>query len=259
MKGVLICGGTGSRLKPLTEITNKSLLPVYDKPLIHYPLEILLRAGIREIIVISGAEHVDQMAGYLGSGDRFGCEFSYRVQEKAGGIAQALGLAEKFIGDDSVCAILGDNVYFDDLSKEIRSFESGAHLFLKEVPDAARFGVATISDEKITSIEEKPAKPKSRMAVTGCYVYDARCFEIIRNLKPSTRGEIEITDVSDWYVKKGEAQATILKEEWVDAGTFESLYRAAELVRKHRVRDLKGSVIKKVQIAEAKPIRRAVR
>lgn len=235
MKGVLICGGTGSRLRPLTEITNKSLLPVYDKPLIHYPLDILLKAGIHEIVIISGSEHVDQMAGYLGSGERFGCEFSYQVQERAGGIAQALGLAEKFINGDNVCAILGDNIFFDDLSSHIKNFSGGAHLFLKEVPDAARFGVATMTNGVVTNIEEKPKKPKSSMAVTGCYIYDKQCFEIIRNLNPSTRGEIEITDVSNWYAAKGQAKAIVLKKDWVDAGTFESLFRAAELVRKEKI------------------------
>lgn len=245
MKGVLICGGTGSRLKPLTEITNKSLLPVYDKPLIHYPLEVLTRAGIKEIAVISGSEHVDQMAGYLGGGERFGCSFSYRVQEKPGGIAQALGLAAEFIGEDDVCAILGDNVYFEDLSPHIRNFKSGAHLFLKEVPDAERFGVATMKDGRVTSIEEKPKKPKSNMAVTGCYVYDKRAFEIIKNLKPSARGEIEITDVSNWYVEKGEAKATVVEKEWIDAGTFESLLSAANLVREVRIKELQKSATKK--------------
>ncbi len=242
MKGVLICGGSGTRLKPLTEITNKSLLPVYDKPLILYPLQVLLDAGMKEIAVISGSEHVDQMAGFLGSGERFGCEFSYRVQDKANGIAQALGLAENFVGGDSVCAILGDNIYFDDLSSRIQSFTKGAHLFLKEVEDPERFGVAEIKGETVVSIEEKPKKPKTNMAVTGCYVYDERCFDIIRNLKPSARGEYEISDVSAWYAERGLAKATTLQKEWVDAGTFDSLFRAADLVRRHRI----DTVVKKV-------------
>lgn len=235
MKGILICGGSGSRLRPLTDITNKSLLPIYDKPLILYPLQVMLDAGIRDIVVISGNEHIDQMAGFLGSGERFGCNFSFRVQDEAKGIAQALGLAESFADGDDVCAILGDNVYFDDLSLIIKQFKKGAHLFLKSVHDAARFGVATLEGERITSIEEKPLKPKTDLAVTGCYLYDSRCFEIIRNLKPSKRGELEITDVSRWYIEKGEAEATMLVEEWVDAGTFESLFHAAELARKHRI------------------------
>ncbi len=234
MKGILICGGSGTRLKPLTDITNKSLLPVYDKPLILYPLQILLDAGIKQIAMISGNEHVDQMAGFLGSGSRFGCEFSYRVQDEARGIAQALGLAESFADGDDICAMLGDNVYFDDLAPQIKAFKAGAHLFLKSVPDAARFGVATVEDERIMSIEEKPKNPKTDLAVTGCYLYDQRCFDVIRNLKPSARGELEITDVSRWYVEQGEAKATMLQQEWVDAGTFESLFRAAELVRKRQ-------------------------
>ena len=234
MKGVLICGGSGTRLKPLTDITNKSLLPVYDKPLIEYPLTVLQSAGIQEIMVVTGAEHMDQIAAYLGSGSRFGCVFTFGVQEKPQGIAQALGLAEAFADGDSVCAILGDNVFFDDLSSIIKAFSSGAHLFLKEVHDPERFGVETMSDGIVTEVIEKPTAPKTNLAVTGCYVYDTRCFDVIRNMKPSARGELEITDVSDWYVKQGMAKATVLQTEWIDAGTFESLYKAASLVREKK-------------------------
>lgn len=246
MKGVLICGGSGTRLKPLTEITNKSLLPVYDKPLILYPLQVLLDAGITEIAVISGSEHVDQMAGFLGSGNRFGCQFSYRVQDEARGIAQALGLAESFVDGDDVCAILGDNVYFDDLSTHIKEFTEGAHLFLKEVPDPERFGVASMKGDTVISIEEKPKKPKTNMAVTGCYVYDKNCFDVIRTLKPSARGEYEITDVSGWYAERGLAKATVLEKEWVDAGTFDSLFRAADLVRRQRIDRVVSDITKKI-------------
>ena len=235
MKGVLICGGSGSRLKPLTEITNKSLLPVYDKPLILYPLQVLLDAGITDIAIVTGNEHMDQMAAFLGSGKRFGCTFHYCVQDQPKGIAQALGLAETFANGDSVCALLGDNVFFDDLSAAIKSFKSGTLLLLKEVHDPERFGVAEMKNGRVVSIEEKPVKPKSNLAVTGCYVYDNRCFDFIRTMKPSPRGELEITDVSRWYVERGDAEATILKEEWIDAGTFESLFRASELVRKRRL------------------------
>lgn len=234
MKGVLICGGTGSRLRPLTDITNKSLLPVYDKPLVLYPLQILLDAGITEIAVITGPEHIDQMTQFLGSGERFGCELTFKVQEKPGGIAQALGLAEEFAAGDAICAILGDNIFFDDLSPVLKNFTTGAHVFLKEVPDPKRFGVAEVTGEKVMSLEEKPSKPKSNLAVTGCYLYDEHCFEIIRSLKPSARGELEITDLSAAYLAKGALGATILKDEWVDAGTFESLFRAAELVKERR-------------------------
>lgn len=237
MKGVLICGGSGTRLRPLTDITNKSLLPVYDRPLVEYPLKTLVGAGITEIAVISGTEHIEQMERYLGSGERFGCRLGYCVQQQPQGIAQALGMAEAFVDGDSVCAILGDNIHFDDLTPAITAFNSsaglrGGHVFLKEVPDAERFGVAEIdADGKVTSIEEKPKKPKSNFAVTGCYLYDHRCFEVIRNLQPSARGEFEITDVSRWYLERSELTASILKDEWIDAGTFESLYRAASVVR----------------------------
>lgn len=261
MRGVLICGGTGSRLRPLTDITNKSLLPVYDKPLILYPLQVLLDADIRHVAVITGTEHIDQMTAFLGSGTRFGCEFAYRVQDTPGGIAQALGLAEDFAQGDSICAILGDNVYFDDLSPVIRSFKKGGHVFLKEVPDPERFGIATLRDAPpchteereakrsasrsatsgapqgdilkmhIESLEEKPPHPKSNLAVTGCYLYDARCFDVIRNLAPSARGEREITDVSRWYLASDALTASILEKEWIDAGTFESLFTAANIVR----------------------------
>jgi glucose-1-phosphate thymidylyltransferase len=236
MKGVLICGGTGSRLRPLTEVTNKSLLPVYDRPLIHYPLDVLLKGGIREIAVVTGTEHMDQIAAYLGSGSRFDCEFSFKVQEKPGGIAQALGLAEEFCEGQPVCAILGDNVFFDDLSPVIASFSEGGHVFLKEVTDPERFGIAELKESgEVVSVEEKPKAPKSNFAVTGCYLYDKDCFDIIKNLQPSPRGEFEITDVSKEYLKRGTLNATVLKDEWIDAGTFESLFRAAELVRERKI------------------------
>lgn len=240
MKGVIICGGSGTRLRPLTEITNKSLLPVYDRPLIHYPLETLLRANIKDIIIITGSEHIEQMASYLGSGARFGCTFSYKVQEKAEGIAQALGIAEDFANGSDICAILGDNVYFDDLSPIIANFKNGAHVFLKEVPDVNRFGVAELKDGKVIDIQEKPKIAKSPYAVTGCYVYDSRCFEVIRNLKPSARNEFEITDVSNWYAHKGEMTASVLQHDWVDAGTFESLHKASSLARDIRMKAIQA-------------------
>ena len=240
MKGVLICGGSGTRLAPLTDITNKSLLPVYDKLLIHYPLQVLLDAGIKEIAVVTGTEHMDQIADYLGSGSEFGCEFTFKVQEKPGGIAQALGLAEDFADGDDICAILGDNVYFDDLSNHIKAFEKGGHVFLKEVEDPHRFGVATLetsNEQRVTSnivaVEEKPQNPQSNLAITGCYVYDNSCFEFIRTMKPSPRGEMEITDVTKWYLEQGSLTATTLEKNWIDAGTFESLFQAAALVREN--------------------------
>lgn len=235
MKGVLICGGTGSRLRPLTDITNKSLLPVYDRPLIMYPLQVLLDAGIREIAVVTGSEHFEQIAAFLGSGSKFDCSFAFKVQEKPQGIAQALGLAEEFADGQPVCAILGDNVYFDDMCSAIRGFTGGGHIFLKEVDDPQRFGVAEIRQEggraTVLSVEEKPAQPKSNYALTGCYLFDAGCFDIIRSLTPSKRGEYEITDVCGAYLAKGTLTASVLTQEWIDAGTFESLFKAASLVR----------------------------
>jgi len=234
MKGVLICGGTGSRLRPLTNILNKSLLPVYHRPLILYPLQVLLDAGIKEVAVVTGTEHVDQMTGFLGSGAQFGCEFSYKVQERAGGIAQALGLAEEFADNESLCAILGDNIYFDNLAPVMQKFEKGGHIFLKEVPDPERFGVVEVEGDKVSAITEKPLEPKSNYAQTGCYLFDKRCFDVIRELKPSPRGELEITDVARWYMDQDELTYSILEDEWVDAGTFESLFKAAQLVRERR-------------------------
>lgn len=284
MKGVLICGGTGSRLKPLTEVTNKSLLPVYDRPLVLYPLETLLRAGIRDITIISGTEHIDQMASFLGSGNRFGCSFSYRVQEKPAGIAQALGMAEAFVGDDSVCTILGDNVYFDDLSESICSFKTGGHIFLKAVPDPERFGVAEVamsyerlavrkkgnilssqssqltahSSLQVLSIEEKPKHPKSNLALTGCYLFDNRCFSVIHSLKPSWRNELEITDVCKWYLRQRELSASLLEHEWIDAGTFESLFQAASLIRQKKMAPLlKHEKLRKFAEAPRRAVRTA--
>lgn len=235
MKGVLICGGTGTRLRPLTEVTNKSLLPVYDQPLITYPLTTLLNAGISEVMIISGPEHLDQITAFLGSGARYNCKFTYRVQDEPKGIAQALGMAEEFATGSDVCAILGDNVYFDNVSSHIKAFAGGGHIFLKEVPDPERFGVAEIQGNQVMSLEEKPQQPRSNLAQTGCYIYDNRCFECIRNLQPSTRGELEITDVSRWYMERGKLGFTVLHDEWVDAGTFESLHRAAVLVRERKL------------------------
>ncbi|MDO8648403.1 MAG: sugar phosphate nucleotidyltransferase [Candidatus Peregrinibacteria bacterium] len=236
MKGVLICGGMGTRLRPLTDITNKSLLPVYDKPLVLYPLQVLLDAGIKDIAVITGPEHMTQITQFLGDGSKYGGTFAYKVQEKPGGIAQALALAEEFAEGSRICAMLGDNVFFDDLSPMIKEFKKGARVFLKEVPDPERFGVAELDKDgkMVLSLEEKPKAPKSNLAVTGCYLYDERCFAMIRKLKPSPRGELEITDLSALYLEEKSLTASVLKDEWIDAGTFESLFRAAELVRERK-------------------------
>lgn len=235
MKGVLICGGMGTRLKPLTTVTNKSLLPVYDQPLIHYPLKVLLNAGIQDIMIISGTEHIDQMTDFLGSGSELGCSFSYRVQDEPKGIAHALGMAETFANGHSVCALLGDNVYFDDLSAQISAFQGGGHIFVKNVADPRRFGVVEMQGAQVVSIEEKPQNPKSNLVQTGCYLYDHRCFDIIKHLQPSGRGELEITDVTKWYLGQNQLTATVLQDEWIDAGTFESLHKAAKLVRERKI------------------------
>lgn len=254
MKGVLICGGTGSRLRPLTEVTNKSLLPVYDQPLIFYPLNTLLKAGVREILVISGPEHLGQMADFLGSGDRYGCSFTFKVQDRPGGIAQALGLAEDFAGSENICAILGDNIYVDSLVEPIQQFTGGGHVFLKSVKDPERFGVAQMKDQHIIGIEEKPEQPKSNLALTGCYMFDHRCFEVIKNLKPSKRGELEITDVANWYAQKQELTYTTLEREWIDAGTIESLHQAAVLVRSLKLQAIEEGKKEALKEPEQTPI-----
>jgi len=234
MKGVILAGGTGSRLFPLTKVTNKHLLPVYDKPMIYYPLQTLLDAGIEEIMIVSGRGHAGHFLELLGSGEEWGAQFTYQIQEQAGGIAQALGLAERWSRGDSVTVILGDNIFQDTLQEDISTFTSGAKIFLKEVPDAKRFGVAELKDNKVVSIEEKPKQPKSSYAVTGLYIYESSVFETIRSIKPSGRGELEITDVNNAYVKKGAMNYAILKGFWTDAGTFDTLIRAGVLVQKYR-------------------------
>jgi len=230
MKGIILAGGTGSRLFPLTKITNKHLLPVYDKPMIYYPLQTLIDAGIEEIMIVSGRGHAGHFLELLGSGNEFGVHFTYEIQEEAGGIAQALGLAEDFSDNEPVTVILGDNIFQDNVRRAVDAFKSGARIFLKEVPDAHRFGVAEIKGDRIVSIEEKPKTPKSNFAVTGLYIYDQRVFDIIHTLKPSGRSELEITDVNNEYIRMGEMGFSHLEGFWSDAGTFESLFRASELI-----------------------------
>ena len=237
MKGIILAGGTGSRLFPLTKVTNKHLLPVYDKPMIYYPLQTLMDGDITEIMIVSGRGHAGHFLELLGSGTDFGVHLTYEIQEKAGGIAQALGLAEDFADDEPVTVILGDNIFQDNVREAVETFKSGARIFLKEVPDAKRFGVAEIKGKKIISIEEKPALPKSNLAVTGLYIYDPGVFEIIRTLRPSGRGEIEITDVNNAYISRGRMHCDILEGWWTDAGTFESLLYASNLVSQKAMRE----------------------
>lgn len=234
MKGIILAGGFGNRLKPLTSITNKHLLPVFSKPMIMYPLETLTSAGIEDVLVVIGPEYAGGFFTLLGDGSRFQARIVYKCQEQAQGIAHALSLAQDFVGDDSAAVILGDNIYEEDLSAEISSFKEGAKIFLKETEDAKRFGVAEIDQKsgKVLSIEEKPSFPKSNYAVTGLYLYDKTVFGRIKNLSPSTRGEYEITDVNNSYIKTGNLASAILKADWTDAGTFESLFHANEVAKR---------------------------
>ncbi|MDM7917673.1 MAG: sugar phosphate nucleotidyltransferase [Methanosarcina sp.] len=233
MKGVILAGGTGSRLYPLTKVTNKHLLPVYDKPMIFYPIQTLVDAGIREIMIVSGRGHAGHFLELLGSGADLGVKFTYEIQEEAGGIAQALGLAENFADDEDVAVILGDNIFQDNIKADVENFKGGAKIFLKKVPDAHRFGVAELKGDKVIGIEEKPREPKSSFAVTGLYIYSNNVFKIIKTLKPSARGELEITDVNNYFVNNGTMEYRILDGFWSDAGTFESLLRAGVLIQKH--------------------------
>jgi len=233
MKGVILAGGTGSRLYPLTKVTNKHLLPVYDKPMIFYPIQTLINAGIKEILIVSGRGHAGHFLELLGSGSDFGVRFTYEIQEEAGGIAQALSLAESFADEDDIAVILGDNIFQDDIEKDVSNFKEGAKIFLKEVPDAHRFGVAELKGDKVIGIQEKPREPKSNFAVTGLYVYSNNVFEVVKNLKPSARGELEITDVNNYYVNNRIMEYRVLDGFWSDAGTFESLLRAGVLIQNH--------------------------
>jgi len=233
MKGIILAGGHGSRLYPLTKIFNKSLLPIYDKPMIYYPLQTLKQIGITEICIVSGKEHCGQIMNQLGSGEEYEVDITYRVQEKPGGIAQALSLCESFAGDEPITVCLGDNIFEDDFSDlKLNYFDSWCHIFLKEVPDPERFGVPVFQgmDRHLIKIEEKPEKPKSDYAVTGLYVLDSNVWNIIRELKPSERGELEIVDVINWYVDRGRTGYSELEGFWSDAGTPDSLVQANKLV-----------------------------
>jgi glucose-1-phosphate thymidylyltransferase len=227
MKGIILAGGTGSRLYPLTKVTNKHLLPIGNKPMIYYPIEKLTEAGVDEILVVTGTEHMGDVVNLLGSGKDFGCRFTYKVQDEAGGIAQALGLAKNFVGDDSMTIILGDNIFETPLKKALKSYPGeGAQILLKEVNDPERFGVAEVKGDKIVGIEEKPDHPKSSFAVTGVYMYDAKVFDYINGLEPSGRGELEITDVNNRYISDGKMRFSVMDGWWTDAGTPESYKRA---------------------------------
>lgn len=235
IKGVVLAGGTGSRLMPLTKVTNKHLLAVGKKPMIYYPVEKLVSAGIKEILIVTGVDHMGDVVNLLGSGKDFGCRFTYKVQDQAGGIAQALSLAENFAGTSGLVIILGDNIFKAPLKPYLKKFtaqKKGARVLLKKVENPQRFGVAEISDGKVTKIIEKPKNPKTNHAVTGIYFYDSDVFNIIKTLKPSGRGEFEITDVNNVYIGRNQLEYDILAGWWTDAGTFESLNTANKLVIK---------------------------
>jgi glucose-1-phosphate thymidylyltransferase len=234
MKGVVLAGGTGSRLNPLTRVTNKHLLPVFDKPMVYYPIQTLVNAGIEEILLVTGGKNAGDFLRLLGNGRDFGLKhLNYTYQEGEGGIAEALGLAEYFAAGEPICVILGDNIIENNVCKAVENFEKqkdGAKLLLKEVTDAQRFGVAEVRGDRVLGIEEKPNKPKSNYAVIGIYLYDASVFQKIRRLKPSGRGELEITDVNNFYIEEGKLTYEFLDGWWTDAGQFESLLHANNLV-----------------------------
>lgn len=244
MKGVILAGGTGSRLNPLTRVTNKHLLPIYDKPMVYYPIQTLVNAGIHEILLVTGGKNAGDFLRLLGNGRDFGLKhLNYTYQEGEGGIAEALRLAEYFAAGEPICVVLGDNIIEKNICEPVENFKNqkrGAKLLLKEVPDAHRFGVAEIRGDRVVGIEEKPKVPKSNFAVTGIYLYDLTVFQKIRRLKPSGRGELEITDVNNFYVEEGSLTYEILDGWWTDAGTFESLLRANKLVAETGANKVRG-------------------
>ena len=238
MKGVILAGGLGTRLYPLTKITNKHLLPVYDKPMILYPLETLKRSGITDIMIVCGREHAGHFMQFLGSGKELGVRLSYALQDvNNGGIADALSYVEDFVEGGPIAVILGDNIFENDFKKAVSEFKEGAAVFFKKVKDPKRFGVPVFSKDgkKILRVEEKPKKPKSSYAQTGFYIFDATVFSVIKTLKPSGRGELEMTDAVNHYVRKGDISFYFVQGAWLDAGTFESLFTASAFVRNKKL------------------------
>ena len=245
MKGVVLAGGTGSRLSPLTRVTNKHLLPVYDKPMIYYPIQALVNAGIHEILLVTGGRNAGEFLRLLGNGRDFGLKhLDYTYQEGEGGIAEALGLAEYFADEEPICVVLGDNIIENNICQAVQDFEKqgeGAKILLKQVSDPQRFGVPELRDGQVIGIEEKPTAPKSQYAVIGIYLYDQTVFDKIRRLKPSLRGELEITHVNNFYVQEGKLTYEILEGWWTDAGTFESLLHANKLVAESGANKMPGN------------------
>lgn len=238
MKGVILAGGTGSRLFPLTKVTNKHLLPVYDKPMIYYPIQTCIAAGVKDILIIIGGESTGDFLKLLGSGEDFDIKVTYKCQRGSGGIPAALGLAKEFVGKDKFLVVLGDNVMDSPLKKEADEFasgEEGARVFVKAVHDPSRYGVMELEGGKIASIVEKPSAPKSNLAITGVYMFDHTVFDAIPKLKPSARGELEIVDVINSYLEKGSLSYSEIPGFWTDAGTLEALYEATTLVRQKKL------------------------
>lgn len=237
MKGIVLSGGSATRLRPCTKVTSKQLLPVYNRPMIYYPLNTLIKAGIKDILIIVSPEQAGHYLNLLGSGKDFGVKFTYEIQDKPEGLAQSFIIGKNFIDDDSVCMILGDNIFEDDFTEDIKNFSGGAKVFAKQVPDPERFGVVEFDkNKKAISIEEKPTQPRSNYCVTGLYIYDNKIVNIAQNLKPSPRGELEITDVNKIYLEKGELEVAMVNGAWIDAGTFDSLLEA-QILAKEKLQD----------------------
>lgn len=232
MRGIILSGGSGTRLKPLTKITSKQLLPIYNRPMIYYPLNTLIKAGIKEILIIVAPERAGDYLNLLGSGKEFGVKFTYEIQDHPEGLAQAFIIGENFIDQEDVVMILGDNIFEDDISEAVKSFKGGAKVFAKKVPDPERFGVVKFDENmKAEKIVEKPQEYLSNYAVTGLYIYDQRVIKIAKEMKPSARGELEITDVNNWFLEKGELEVATIEGEWLDAGTFDSLLKAQNFAK----------------------------
>lgn len=231
MKGIILAGGRATRLRPLTKITSKQLLPVYNRPMIYYPIQTLAKAGIKEILIIVSPEYSGQFLNLLGSGSEFGVELSYEVQDEPKGLPDAFIVGEKFIGDDNVTMVLGDNIFDHDFTESVKTFKSGARIFAKKVSDPERSGVVEFDENhKVLSIVEKPEHPKSDYALVGFYIYDNKVIEYAKSLKPSARNELEIVDLHNKYLSKGELSVDVIEGMWEDAGTFDSLLRVNNLI-----------------------------
>ncbi|HPD07647.1 MAG TPA: sugar phosphate nucleotidyltransferase [Patescibacteria group bacterium] len=232
MRGIILSGGSATRLRPCTKVTSKQLLPIYNRPMIYYPLNTLIKAGIKEILIIVSPERAGDYLNLLGSGRQFGVKLTYEIQDKPRGLAEAFIIGENFIDEESVTMILGDNIFEDDFTDDINNFKGGAKIFAKKVKDPERFGVVEVNNKmEALSIEEKPLQPKSNLAITGLYIYDHRVINVAKKLKPSVRGELEIVDLHNWYLARHELEVSLVRGAWIDAGTFDSLLDAQILAR----------------------------